>query len=224
MKTLTLFLSAAATILAGDRASFAPSAEEVVAKMMEHDAERQAALNGYTAMRRYTLDNKSRHASMLVRVCALPDGTKQFAIVEEAGSGAVRKHVFHKILDEEAAASDPKLRAQSRFTPENYSFQVAGTDTVNERTAYVIEVAPKQESKYLIAGRIWVDTQEYAVLRVDAKPAKNPSFWTKSVHFVHSYGKNGSFWFPATNKSVTDARIFGKTEMLIEYFDYKVSQ
>ena len=224
MKTLVLFLSAAVTILAGDRASFAPSAEEVVAKMMEHDAERQAALNGYTAMRRYTLDNKSRHASMLVRVTSLPDGTKQFVIVEEAGSGAVRKHVFHKILDEEAAASDPKLRVQSRITPENYTFQLAGMDTANGRAAYAIDVAPKHESKYLIAGRIWVDAQEYAVARVDGRPAKNPSFWTKSVHFVHSYGKNGPFWFPATNKSVTDARIFGKTEMVIEYFDYRVSQ
>jgi activator of 2-hydroxyglutaryl-CoA dehydratase len=30
----------------------------------------------------------------------------------------------------------------------------------------------------------------------------------------------GSFWFPVSNRSVTDVRIFGATEMTIEYFDY----
>ena len=49
------------------------------------------------------------------------------------------------------------------------------------------------------------------------------SFWTKSVHFVHAYEKNGAFWFPASNRSETDARIFGRADLLIEYFDYAVA-
>jgi hypothetical protein len=40
------------------------------------------------------------------------------------------------------------------------------------------------------------------------------------VHFVHDYHKNGPFWFPVSDRSVTDVRIFGATEMTIEYFDY----
>ena len=84
----------------------------------------------------------------------------------------------------------------------------------------VIAVAPKTPNKYLLQGRIWVDADEYAVVRIDGKPAKNPSFWIKSVHFVHNYGKLGSFWFPVSDRSVTDARIFGNTEVTIEYFDY----
>jgi hypothetical protein len=134
--------------------------------------------------------------------------------------GPVRKHVFHRILQDEADASSPKLRAKSRFIPENYSFQSAGTDTVNERAAYVIEVVPRIEDKFLIAGRVWVDAEEYAVLRIEGKPAKNPSFWTRSVHFVHTNQKNGPFWLPVSNRSITDVRIFGRTEMTIRYFDY----
>ena len=86
--------------------------------------------------------------------------------------------------------------------------------------AYVIAIEPRIPNKYLTRGRIWVDADEFAIVRVEGKPAKNPSFWTKSVHFVHDYDKSGSFRFPVSDRSVTDVRIFGATEMTIEYFDY----
>ena len=81
-------------------------------------------------------------------------------------------------------------------------------------------IEPKTANKYLALGRIWVDAEDYAIVRVEGKPSKNPSFWFKSVHFVHDYDKNGDFWFPVSDHSVTDVRIFGATEMTIEYFDY----
>ena len=228
MKTATLLLVFSASLLRAQAASEAvviPSASDVIAHLMEHDADRQAALSssGYTTTRQYTLDNRSRHASMVVHVTVDPDGYKRFAIVDESGSSAVRKHVFHKILEEESVASNPKLRSQSQISPENYSFESAGVEMVNNRRAYVIDLKPRKERKYLIAGHIWVDAEDYAVMRVEGKPAKNPSFWTKSVHFVHEYEKNGPFWFPASNRSETDARIFGRADMVIEYFDYAVN-
>jgi outer membrane lipoprotein-sorting protein len=226
MKKAIIVLVSSASLLRVQAASDAvviPSGSEVVAHLMERDAVRQAAISGYTATRRYTLDNKSRHASMVVHMTVDLDGYKRFAIVDESGSSTVRKHVFHKILEEESAASNPKLRAQSQISPENYSLQSAGVEMVNHRRAYVIDLKPRKESKYLIAGRIWVDAEDYAVMRVEGKPAKNPSFWTKSVHFVHEYEKNGSFWFPISNRSETDARIFGRADLTIEYFDYAVS-
>jgi len=35
------------------------------------------------------------------------------------------------------------------------------------------------------------------------------------------YQKSGAFWFPLTTESETDARLFGTTDLTIEYFDYK---
>jgi len=37
---------------------------------------------------------------------------------------------------------------------------------------------------------------------------------------VHRYGKTGPFWLPTLNHSRAEARIFGSTEVTIEYFDY----
>ena len=65
-----------------------------------------------------------------------------------------------------------------------------------------------------------MDAEEYAISRIEGTPARNPSFWTRSIHIVHRYGKTGPFWLPTLNHSRAEARIFGSTEVTIEYFDY----
>jgi hypothetical protein len=187
------------------------TADDVVARMIAHDGERQATLRGYTAIRRYVLENQSHHkrAEMLVRMTCREDGSKQFEIVSADGWGGARKHVFPRLLEAESEAALPDLRQRSRIIPENYTFEMAGTECIRGRQAYVIAIEPKTPNKYLARGRIWVDADEYAIIRIEGKPAKNPSFWIKNVHFVHEYDKSASFWFPVLDRSVTDVRIFG---------------
>ena len=68
-----------------------------------------------------------------------------------------------------------------------------------------------------------MDAQDFAIARLEGKPAKNPSFWIRSVKVEQRYGRAGQFWLPALNHSVAQARIFGSTEVVIEYFDYKTN-
>jgi negative regulator of sigma E activity len=222
MRLSFFFLLFAIVIAAHPASQPLPSADAVVAQMMEHDYQRQTAFQGYTAARRYVLENARHHkrAEMLVKVKCLDNGSKQFQTVSETGWGIVRNHVFPKLLESESEASLPDVRERSRITPENYSFQMIGRDCLNQRPAYVIAIAPKTQNKYLVEGRIWVDLAEYAIVRIEGRPAKNPSFWIKSVHFVHTYQKSGMFWLPVADRSVTDTRILGATELTIEYFDY----
>jgi len=88
---------------------------------------------------------------------------------------------------------------------------------------YVIEATPNRKKKYLIRGTIWVDAEDFAIVRMVGVPAKNPSFWIKSVQFTHRYEKHGPFWLAVSDTSVSDARIFGTTELRIDYFDYVVN-
>jgi hypothetical protein len=140
--------------------------------------------------------------------------------VSEDGWKAAHKHVLRKMLESESETSRPEARVKSRINPENYDFNMAGTEVIGGRTAYVLEVSPKRKDKYLFHGRIWVDAEDYALVRAEGSPAKNPSFWTKSTHFVQIYEKSGPLWFPRSTQSVTDAHIFGTTDVNIEYFDY----
>jgi hypothetical protein len=222
MALKSLLLLSALTLRAADLYVPPLAADEVVARMLQHDRDRQAALEGYTARRRYVLENQSRHkrAEMLVRLKCLKDGSKEFEVESSAGWGVARNHVFPRLLSAEVEASEPGSRDRSRIIPENYTFEMAGMETVNDRAAYVIAVAPRTSNKYLMKGKIWVDAEDYAIVRIEGQPAKSPSFWIKSVRFVHTYARQGAFWLPASDDSVTDARILGATDLKIEYFGY----
>lgn len=217
-----LFLLTTSSAIAADNSGPLPTAEEIVTRMGSRDLQRQVSMEGYAGMRRYVLENQHLHkrAEMLVQVQGDPDGTKHFEVVSEEGWKAAHKHVLRKMLESESDTSGPDMRAKTKLNPENYEFEIIGTEAVADRTAYVLEIKPKRKDKYLFRGRIWVDTEDYALVRAEGNPAKNPSFWTKSTHFVQLYQKSGPLWFPLFTQSVTEAHIFGTTDVNIEYFDY----
>jgi hypothetical protein len=220
--TLAIVLSAM-TIASAQTSDPLPSAGDVVGKMMQLDAQRQSALAGYTAMRRYLAVNKKRRAEMLVRVSCDSTGAKQFNILSEEGSGSIRKHVFHKLLSEETEASRHGTRNSSRLTPSNYDFQILARESLETGPAYVLAVSPKTANKYLIAGKIWIDANDYSIVRIEGQPARNPSFWVRSVHFVHTYQKVGEFWFASSTHTKSEIRIFGDSELTIENSNYTLN-
>jgi outer membrane lipoprotein-sorting protein len=200
-----------------------PSANDVVLRMMQSDAERQSDLTGYAATRHYVAVNKSRRAEMVVHVTCDGAGAKQFTILGEEGSGSIRKHVFYKLLSEETEASRRGTRNNTRLTPDNYEFQMVGEETLGTGPAYVLSVVPKSDNKYLIKGKIWVDANEYSIVRIEGQPARNPSFWVRSVHFVHTYQKVGPFWFASSTHTTSEIRIFGESELTIDNSNYSLN-
>lgn len=197
-----------------------PTTHDVVTKMMKFDAQRRSELTGYTAVRRYIAANGKHHAEMVVAVACAGDGSEQFNVLSETGSGWVRHHVFPRLLKEEAEASRRGTRKSTRITPSNYKFQIVGEQTLNTGPAYVLTVAPRTNNKYLIDGKIWVDANDYSIVRIEAQPARNPSFWVRSVHIVRTYQKVGPFWFASSTDTTSHVRILGPAELTIQNFDY----
>jgi len=60
-------------------------------------------------------------------------------------------------------------------------------------------------------------------VRIEGRPARNPSFWVRGVQFVRTYQKVGSFWLPASTYSVSQVRIFGESELTIENSGYSLN-
>jgi hypothetical protein len=216
----TFFLMA---IAQADAASL--TAPEILERMARADNQRIAALAGYSGVRHYRFENKKHHkrAEMTVHVTCGSDGAKKFEVVDESGSGFVRSHIIHKMIEAEEEASQKGERKDTRIIPENYDFTLIGRELAGGRESYVLEIAPKKPSKFSIVGKIWVDAEDFAIARIEGHPAKNPSFWIRSVDVVQQYGRNGQFWLPARNQSVAQAKIFGTTEVVIEYSDYKTA-
>lgn len=219
---VTLLLLLAAVALHGVDGDSLPSATTVMGTVLEHDAQRRASLDGYRGMRRYVLENDrtGKHAEMLAQVESDLDGTKHFQVLQEDGWKAAYKHVFRKMLESEAEASRPEVIATTCLCSDNYEFRMVGSERIDGRLTYMIDITPKRHEERLFAGRVWVDAQDYAVVRAEGKPSKNPSFWIHSVQFVHIYQKSGSFWFPSATESTSQVRIFGATKVTISYFNY----
>ena len=194
--------------------------------MEEADRARTPLLQQYSSVRRYFLENKRFHATaeIVVRMTYEYPGHKSFAVISEHGSGAVRKHVLRGIMDAELEAASEPARSATRISPRNYSFRLVESAFDQGRLCYVLEIAPKTPNRFLIRGRIWVDAEDLAIARIDGSPAQNPSFWVRRTAFVHTYQKLGRFWLPALNHSQTEARVFGHTEVRIEYSDYRIQE
>jgi hypothetical protein len=201
------------------------AAPDIVERMVRAEEERLAALAEYTGMRRYRFENKkaNKRAEMTLRVKRDSGGVKTFEVVAESGSGFVRNRIIRKMIDADEEASRKAENEHTRIIPANYDFRLIGTDVVAGCGSYVLEISLKTRNKFLIRGRLWVDAEDFAIARIKGEPAKNPSFWVRSVQVVQQYGREGRLWLPVRNESRAQARIFGATKVVIEYFDYTTS-
>ena len=211
----------AAALLAAEPA--APSLDEILTRMEETDAVRNRAMRSFTCMRRYVLTNTrfNKRAELVAKSLWTHPGYKDFQVVSENGSAALRKRVLYRMMEGEKETA-VATRGQTPITRAHYEFRLLGTETVNQRLTYVLELKPKLELKYLLRGRAWVDAIDYAVIRMEGTFAKNPSFWTREVRTSLEYTKYGDFWLPVRSHSQTDARLFGTSDVTIEYYDHAV--
>jgi hypothetical protein len=208
---------------AGD-AGLPASADDVVRRLVEMDQARAHLLRSYVAERRYTAENRrfSRRAEVVVREQFVPPDKKKLDITSETGSPLIQRRVIDKLIEAELDAANSENRDQTHVTPENYTFRLTGKELVDGHSCFVLEVTPKVAKKYLMRGRIWVDASDFAIVRMDGSPAKNPSIWTRDVHFVRRYEKHGPLWLPAFLESESRIVIAGVSSLKIEYSNYQI--
>lgn len=223
-----VLLSGVLSAQAGPAAPACPplTADEVVTRLTQRNQDRAESLPTYRSTRTYRTQYRgfpgSRSAEMVVDVTFEPPGTKTFTIRSQTGSKLIIDRVFKKLLESEKEAADPENQKRTALNRENYDFALAGCEAAESGIAFVLDVEPRVKSKFLYRGRIWVDAVDFAVTRISAQPAKNPSFWIKQTQIEHAYVKVNDFWLPATNRSATKVRLGGQAELSIEYGEYRL--
>lgn len=204
-----------------------PSVDEVVRQMVKRNLERADALQGFESTRVYQLQYRgfpsSREAEMTVKVVYRAPDRKDFTVISKAGSKIILDRVFTKLLEGEQEAMKAENRVRTALNSDNYNFTLAGYETTGADSYYILEVEPKVPSKFLYRGKVWIDSKDFAVARIDVEPAKSPSFWTKKSEIRHVYTKVDGFWLPLQNKSVSTIRLGGQAILTIDYKDYKIA-
>jgi len=203
------------------------STDQVVDNLVRRNQERAQALLHSEATRVYRVVYKGfpsdRVAEMTVLATYDRSSSKEFTIVSQSGSNLIVMRVFKKLLESEKEAAQSAMSAKTQLNRDNYNFALIGYEPSGTGGRYVLRVDPKVRSKYVYRGQVWVDGTDFAVTRIEAEPAENPSFWTKKSQIRQEYRKVEGFWLPLKNESVSYIRLGGRATLTIEYKDYSLT-
>jgi len=197
----------------------------IVQRMVEQNRARAQRLKYFTSVRHYHLAfhgfGRSMTADMHVKASYISGSGKTFQVLDQSGSHLLLDHVLRKLLETE---QDDSRQQKAALTPANYNFAFQEQTVENGRTVYVFAVEPRIKGKLLYRGKIWIDGDDYAVIRVEAQPAESPSFWIKKTEIHHVYAKSGEFWLPEMNRSETKVRFGGSAVLTIDYGTYQFEE
>jgi len=197
---------------------------QILALMEHHDQIQREGLKHYTAVRQYKVEYHglgTLEAAMKVEVDFDAASGKSFRIVSQSGSKILGEKVLKRAMDSEKEASQDS--EATALTPTNYRFQLVGSESLGGRPAYILSVEPLRESKFLYRGKVWVDAADFAVAKIEAAPAKNPSFWISRTLIRYTSAKTGDFWLPQRSVSDSKIRIGGTAVLTIDYGAYQIN-
>jgi len=197
----------------------------VFAELAAHNEQRRSALHDYSALRTYqVVDLKGKvHAEEVGRMEFLAPDKKTFTVDSESGSGLVRHMALNPLIKSEIETAAGKEHHDSAISADNYSLDLLGEQQVGPYRCFVAEVLPKRKDKYLFEGKLWIDVDDYSVVRIEGHPAKKLSFWIERADFVRQYQKIEGFWLPQKDQTLVQVRLYGKKILTIDHQDYVVN-
>jgi len=210
--------------LSSDRAPVGLTGHDVIAQMLQRNLLRNQELQQYSAVRTYEIRNIEGKvaAQAVVRVEYRAPDKKTFSKTSEKGSSIVRHLVFDRLIESERETSSGQEHHNSAITTMNYTFTLAGEEEVGPYHCFVLEAVPKRKDKYLFEGKIWIDAEDFAVVKIAGHPARKPSFWINRVDFVRRYQRIDVFWFPLRDETFVDVKMYGRRVFTIDHQQYVI--
>ena len=197
---------------------------QIVDEMQRRNQARANGLKAAKATRHYEVEYrgfpKTIVARMEVEYSYTASTGKSFRILSQSGSKMLCDKVLKRAVESEKEASQD--RNATALTAANYRFQLLGSEDLNGRPAYILNVEPLTASKFLMRGKVWVDAADFAVVKIEAEPAKTPSFWIARTRIQQICAPAGGFWLPERNRSETKVRVGGTAVFTIDYGTYQI--
>jgi Outer membrane lipoprotein-sorting protein len=194
-------------------------------ELLAHNQQRSASLLGYTEQRTYKVTDttgKVRAEESGQMEYHAPD-KKTFVMTSESGSGIVRHMALKPLIATEIETTSGKQHHDSSISPSNYTFELLGEQQVGPYRCFVVRATPKRPDKYLFEGKVWIDSEDFAVVRIAGHPAKKLSFWIERADFVREYQKIDGFWFSKKDETFVKVRMYGQKILIIDHQNYTVT-
>jgi hypothetical protein len=226
--TAAVLFASAVSVLPEDArtvtATSLPTAE-IVQRMVLHDQASHEELKQYQTLRNYHVEYKgfsvTLEADMKVAVTCDAASGKNLQILSQSGSRFLIENVLKRAVNSEQEVA--RDRASANLTPANYKFRLVGNDVIDGRPAYILDVDPRVPSKFLYRGKVWVDAADFAVAKIEAQPARNPSIMISRSQFQYTGTKTEGFWVPQQVRGESNVRIGGVAVFTIDYGNYQIA-
>jgi hypothetical protein len=202
------------------------SGNEIFARLEKENEVRSRKLHGYSSIRHYSVykKNKPSDAEIKVKMDYVHPSTKKFQVLSQSGAGWIDRWVFRSLIHAEEEAASEKKKTESAISSANYETKLIGQEQSQGRDCYLLELHPKRRDRFLIDGRIWVDKEDFAIVKLAGEPAKSLSFWVTQAHLVREYQKIGEFWLQSKDETNAQVRVVGEYVMKIEYWNYAIQE
>jgi hypothetical protein len=200
--------------------------EGIFTELMRHNEQRNAELRSYSEMRSYSVTDPTGrvHAEAVVRLDYRAPDAKSFVPISEKGSAVVRHLVLNRLMESEIDAAAGKSHRDSTINPANYTFRLLGEQDLGGNRCFVVQAIPTRKDKYLFDGKVWIDSQDYAVVQIVGHPAKKLSMWVDKADFVRRYQKIGGFWLPLKDETSVHVRLYGSKILTIVHQSYTINE
>ena len=214
----SLFLLAS-TVVAGA----AMNGDEILAKVVANTAHRRAVLRQYSGTRHYTVSNHrfGMEATGTVRMSYVEGKGADLQVLATSGSDRLAG-VIRRVTDSEEELSHGSDRARAEISPANYTARLLGTELSGGRSCFVIELKPRFKSKHLIDGKAWIDSETYALVRIEGQFAASVSAFLGRPHFTQEFGEVAGFWLPVRAHATSSTFLLGSSELTVDYLEYEV--
>lgn len=175
---------------------------------------RSQTAHSYRAIRRLEAENGDRRGWIEAITQYSPTTGLHYEITDEGGSGYIRKKVLRALLTGERDAFARGDAERSALVSSNYTFEPAG---IEEDGLVAVLLSPRRKEHALVHGTMFLQTADGALVRLQGRLAKSPSFWVKNVDIVRSYERVGDAVMPVALESRAQLRMLGPATLRMTY-------
>jgi len=194
-------------------------AHRVVAGLEATSARETRQVASFTTTKTFTIEHDGETRAQIVAALRFtaPD-VKAFAVTANRGSDFLRGRVIDRMMAAEVETTQRKRSASVAISAANYEFAGVREDG----DAFVIDVRPRRQDELLFKGRIWITRDGFHLERIEGEPARNPSFWTRRIHFVSEYAPVDGVWLLVRTVASVTVRWFGEYVVRSECGPYEM--
>jgi hypothetical protein len=203
----------------------AVSGDFILTQLVARNERRSGARLEYTAVKRHQVTDSrgETYAEEIAHIEYDAPGKRTFVVTSENGWAPAGHFTLDQLIGSEIETIAGGDDRDSSITPANYKLDPLGEQQVGAFHCFVVQATPKRKEKDLFEGKIWIDAQDYAIVRIEGHPAKRPSFWIAREDCVRQYQKIDGFWLPQKDETRVRVRLYGTRLLAVDHWNYIVN-